>query len=52
MVGFEGVQKGFCSESNVKGITCRRDKDGKGTVTNTGKSGAMNLDAESISSRE
>ena len=39
------------SERKGKVIPCQGAKDGKGTGTNTGKSGARNLEAESIRSR-
>ena len=49
--GFEGVHRGFLSKTKGKVISRRRAEDGKGTGTNSGKSGMRILEAESIGSR-
>ena len=38
-VGFEGVQRGFLSDSKGKVIPCRETEDRKDTGTDSGKSG-------------
>ena len=50
LVGFERVQRGFLSEKG-NAIPCRGAADGRGVGTNNAKSGARNLEAESIRSR-
>ena len=50
VVGFERVQRGFLSEQE-KAVPCRGADDGKGVGTNNEKSGARNLEPESIRSR-
>ena len=47
-VGFERIQRRFLSERTGKVIQCRGTEEGKGTRTNSGKSGTRNLQAESI----
>ena len=47
---FERVQR-FVSERKVKVSPCRGVEDGKGSGTNSKKSGTKNLEAESIRSR-
>ena len=49
-VGSEGGQRGFLSERKGKVIPCRGTEDRKGTGTNSRKSGAGDLEAESIGS--
>ena len=51
-VGFERIQRRFLSERTGKVIQCRGTEEGKGTRTNSGKSGTRNLQAESIRGRE
>ena len=46
-----GVQRGFLSEGKGKVIPCRRTENRNGAGTNSGESGARNLEAESIRSR-
>ena len=50
-VSFEGVQRGFLSERKGKVIPCRWTGNAKGAGTNSGESGARNLEVESIRSR-
>ena len=45
------IQGGFLSERKGKVTPCRWTEDRKGAGTNSGKSGARNLEAESIRSR-
>ena len=47
----EGVQREFLSERKGTVIPCRVTEDRKGAGTNSGESGARNLEAESIRSR-
>ena len=50
-VTLERVQKGFLSERKGKVILCKWTENRKGAGTNSGESGARNLEAESIRSR-
>ena len=47
----EGVQREFLSKRKETVIPCRVTKDRKSAGTNSGQSGARNLEAESIRSR-
>ena len=50
-VRFEEVYGKFLSERKGKVIPCRGSEDRKGAGTNSGESGTMNQEAESIRSR-